>query len=91
VGIGEPDRESFAPGEMPGSTAATGHVAQLSRDSQCDEYHHGLVVAGVATVTNGTPERRSVCRGVRLCPTFADRRMSARGPDCVKTCFLERC
>src|SRR6516165_2395879 len=36
VGIGESHREGFAPGEMPGATAATGHVAQLPRDSQCD-------------------------------------------------------
>jgi hypothetical protein len=33
AGIGESDREGFAPGEVPGSTAAAGHVAQLPRDS----------------------------------------------------------
>src|SRR6266705_17670 len=37
VGIGEPHREGFAPGEMPWSTAAAGRVAQLPRDSQRDE------------------------------------------------------
>jgi hypothetical protein len=37
VGIGESDGEGFAPGEMPGSTAASGHVAQLPRDSQRNE------------------------------------------------------
>jgi len=36
VGIGESHREGFAPGEVSGSTAATGHVAQLPRDSQRD-------------------------------------------------------
>jgi hypothetical protein len=37
VGIGESDGEGFAPGEMPGSTAASGHVAQPPRDSPRDE------------------------------------------------------
>src|SRR5258708_9374142 len=37
VGIGESHGEGFAPGEMPGSMAAAGHVAQLPPDSQCDE------------------------------------------------------
>ena len=37
VGIGEPDRESFTPGEMPGATATGGRIAQLPRDSQRDE------------------------------------------------------
>src|SRR5216684_1045937 len=37
VGIGECNREVFAPGEVPVSTAATGHVAQFPRDSQRDE------------------------------------------------------
>src|SRR5713226_4165253 len=37
VGIGESHGEGLAPGEMPGSTAAAGHVAQLPRDSQRDE------------------------------------------------------
>ena len=37
VGIGEPDREGFTPGEMPGATAAAGRIAQLPRDSQRDE------------------------------------------------------
>ena len=37
MGIGESHGEGFAPGEMPGSMAAAGHVAQLSPDSQRDE------------------------------------------------------
>src|SRR5450432_885567 len=37
VGVGESHGEGFAPGEMPGSTAATGHVAQLPRDSERDK------------------------------------------------------
>src|SRR6516162_3168619 len=37
VGIGESHGEGFAPGEMPGSMATAGHVAQLPPDSQCDE------------------------------------------------------
>ena len=37
VGIGESHGEGFAPGEIPGSTAATRRVAQRPRDSQCDE------------------------------------------------------
>ena len=37
VSIGESHGEGFAPGEMPGSMAAAGHVAQLSPDSQRDE------------------------------------------------------
>ena len=34
MGVGGSYREGFAPGEMPGATAATGRIAQLSRDSQ---------------------------------------------------------
>src|SRR6266436_4188790 len=37
VGIGESHGEGFAPGEMPGSMTAAGHVAQLPPDSQRDE------------------------------------------------------
>jgi hypothetical protein len=37
MGIGEPDREGFAPGQMPGATAAAGRIAQLPRDSKRDE------------------------------------------------------
>ena len=37
VGIGEPHREGFTSGEMPGSTAATGRIAQLTRDSERDQ------------------------------------------------------
>src|SRR5438105_1578848 len=37
VGIGESYREGFAPGNMPWSKAATGHVAQFPRDSQLEE------------------------------------------------------
>jgi hypothetical protein len=37
VGIGESRGEGFAPGEMPGSMATAGHVAQILPDSQCDE------------------------------------------------------
>src|ERR1700680_3757275 len=37
VGIGKSHGERFTPGDMPGGTAAAGHVAQLSRDSECDE------------------------------------------------------
>src|SRR5450631_1703918 len=37
VGVGESHGEGFAPGEMPGSTTATGHVAQLPRDSERDK------------------------------------------------------
>src|SRR5712672_4718157 len=33
VGIGESHGEGFAPGNMPGSTTATGRIAQLPRDS----------------------------------------------------------
>ncbi len=32
VGIGEPHGEGFTSGEMPGSTAATGRIAQLPRE-----------------------------------------------------------
>jgi hypothetical protein len=32
-----PDRERFAPGKMPRTTAAAGHIAQLPRDSQRDQ------------------------------------------------------
>ena len=37
VGIGKSHGERFTPGDMPGATDAAGHVAQLSRDSECDE------------------------------------------------------
>src|SRR4029077_3912115 len=36
VGIGESHGESFAPGEMPGSTTAAGHVAQFPQDVDHD-------------------------------------------------------
>ena len=35
--IGEPHREGFTSGEMPGSTAATGRIAQLAQYSQPDQ------------------------------------------------------
>ena len=37
MGVGESYREGFAPGEMPGATAATGRIAQFPQDSQCDQ------------------------------------------------------
>jgi hypothetical protein len=37
VGVGKPDGEGFAPGEMPGATAAAGRVQQFPCDSQCDK------------------------------------------------------
>src|SRR3982074_3986848 len=37
VGVGKPDREGFAPGDVPGATAAAGRIAQLPRDSQFDQ------------------------------------------------------
>src|ERR1700726_3003279 len=37
VGIGKPDGEGFAPGDVPWATAAVGRIAQLPKDSQCDQ------------------------------------------------------
>ena len=37
MGVGESYREGFAPGEMPGATAASGRIAQFPQDSQCDQ------------------------------------------------------
>src|ERR1039458_650942 len=37
VSIGKSHGERFTPGNMPGATTAAGRVAQLSRDSECDE------------------------------------------------------
>src|SRR5207302_10168409 len=35
VGVGKPNREGFAPCDVPGATTAS--VAQFPRDSQCDQ------------------------------------------------------
>src|SRR6516162_957726 len=37
VGIGEPDGKRFAASDVPWTTAAVGRIAQLSKDSQCDQ------------------------------------------------------
>src|SRR5271165_7007513 len=37
VGIGKPDGEGFAPCDVPWATAAVGRIAQLPKDSQCDQ------------------------------------------------------
>ena len=37
VGVGKPNREGFAPCDVPGATAASGRIAQFPRDSQCDQ------------------------------------------------------
>jgi len=37
VGIGECNREGFAPCDVPGATAASGRIEQFPRDSQCDQ------------------------------------------------------
>ena len=56
VGIGEPHREGSTSGEMPGSTAATGRIAQLTR-----ELPAGSVPLGNAVVFSiGTRELPAV-------------------------------
>src|SRR5258705_553966 len=37
VGVGKPNREGFAPCDVPGATAASGRIEQFPRDSQCDQ------------------------------------------------------
>jgi hypothetical protein len=37
VGVGKPNREGFAPGDVPGATAAAGRIEHFPRDSQCDQ------------------------------------------------------
>jgi hypothetical protein len=37
VGVGKPNREGFAPCDVPGTTAASGRIEQLPRESQCDQ------------------------------------------------------
>ena len=37
VGVGKPNREGFAPCDVPGATAASGRIEQFPRELQCDQ------------------------------------------------------